>query len=187
MRDTSQQGLISHTAILNRLVQLGHEVLLPWADHLGYDLAYYVVEEHRNFGFFVHREAKLVRIQCKTGRLEKDGSCFVFNTVSVSAGKRGNLKKGYAGKAEYFAVYVPENGKVYMIAVNEAPGRTDMTLRFKSAGVVRSNGRQNWRVSYEEAVASGVKYNWAEDYEKTPSIQLHYLATSFHCAQRCAC
>jgi len=165
MKDTSQQGLISHTAILNRLVQLGFEVLLPWADHLGYDMAYYIVEEHRNFGFFVHRDARLVRIQCKTGRLAKDGSCFEFNTVSVSAGKRGNLKKGYVGKAEHFAVYLPENGKVYLIAVNEAPGRTDMTLRFKSAGVIRSNGKQNWRVSYEEAITSGVKYNWAEDYE----------------------
>ena len=60
---------------------------------------------------------------------------------------------------------MPENGKVYMIAVDEAPSKTDMILRFKSAGVIRSNGRQNWRVSYEEAVASGVKYNWAEDYE----------------------
>ena len=121
MKDTSQQGLISHTAILNRLVQLGFEVLLPWADHLGYDLAYYVVEEHRNFGFFVHREARFVRIQCKTGRVTKDRNCFEFNTVSISAGKRGNLKKGYMGKAEYFAVYLPENGKIYLIAVNEAP------------------------------------------------------------------
>ncbi len=56
-RDTSQQGLVSHTAVLNRLVQLGFEVLLPWADHLGYDLAYYVVEEYRSFGFFVHQES----------------------------------------------------------------------------------------------------------------------------------
>jgi hypothetical protein len=52
-----------------------------------------------------------------------------------------------------------------MVAVNEAPQSGSMTLRFKNAGVIRSNGRQNWRVSYEEAVASGVKYNWAEDYE----------------------
>jgi hypothetical protein len=165
MSDTSQKGLISHTAILNRLIQLEYEVLLPWADHLGYDMAYYIVEEHRNFGFFVPQEIQLVRIQCKTGRIAKDGSCFAFNTVSVSAGKRGNLKKGYAGKAEYFAVYLPENGKVYMIAVNEAPGRTDMTLRFKNSGVIRSNGKQSWRVSYEEAVTSRVKCNWAEDYE----------------------
>jgi PD-(D/E)XK endonuclease len=89
MRDTSQQGLVSQTAVLNRLVQLGFEVLLPWADHLGYDLAYYVVEEHRNFGFFIHREARLVRIQCKTGRLTKDGTCFEFNTVSVTTNSKG--------------------------------------------------------------------------------------------------
>jgi PD-(D/E)XK endonuclease len=164
-RDTSQQGLISQTAVLNRLVQLGFEVLLPWADHLGYDLAYYVTEEHRSYGFFVHRESYLVRIQVKTGRISKDGTCVEFNTVSVSAGKRGNLKKGYAGKAEYFAVYVPETGRIYMVTVNEAPKATDMTLRFKSAGVIRSNGRQSWHVSYEEALTSGVKYNWAEDYE----------------------
>jgi len=166
-RDTSQQGLISHTAVLNRLVQLGFEVMLPWADHLGYDLAYFVVEEHHSFGFFVHQEAHLVRIQVKTGRIAKDGTCFEFNTVSVTTNTKGSIhrKRGYVGKAEYFGVYVPDNGKVYMVAVNEAPQSGSMTLRFKNAGVIRSNGRQSWRVSYEEAVAGGVKYNWAEDYE----------------------
>jgi hypothetical protein len=164
MRDTSQTGLISHTAVLNRLVQLGYEVLLPWADHLGYDLAYYVVEEHRNFGFFVHREAHLVRIQVKTGRLTKDGSCFEFNTFSVTANRRGvNLKKTYVGKAECFAVYLPDNGKVYMIAVDEAPKSSDMTLRFKSAGLVRGNHKKTYTVPYEEI--NDLRFHWAEDYE----------------------
>lgn len=163
MGDTSQRGLMSHTAILNRFVQLGFEVLLPWADHLGYDLAYYVTEEHRNFGFFVHTESRLVRVQCKTGRLVKDGSCFEFPTVSVSAGKRGNLKKGYVGKAEYFAVYLPDNGKVYMIAVDKAPSRTDMTLRFKSAGLIRGNHKKTYIVPYEEI--KDPRFHWAEDYE----------------------
>ena len=167
MRDTSQQGLISHTAVLNRLVQLDYEVLLPWADHLGYDLAYQVVEEHRSFGFFAHQEAQLVRIQVKTGRIAKDKTYFEFNTVSVTTNGKGfhHRKRGYIGKAEYFGVYVPDIAKVYMISVNEAPQAGSMTLRFKSAGVVRSNGRQSWHVSYEEAVISGVKYNWAENYE----------------------
>lgn len=163
MRDTSQTGLISHTAVLNRLVQLGFEVLLPWADHLGYDLAYYLTTEERHFGFFVHREARLVRIQCKTGRLTKDGACFEFNTVSVSAGKRGNIKKGYLGKAEYFAVYLPENGKVYMISVDEAPKSTDMTLRFKGAGLGRGNRKRTYIVPYEEI--NDPRFHWAEDYE----------------------
>mgnify|MGYP001437010095 CR=1 FL=1 len=106
MKDTSQKGLISHTAVLNRLVQLGFEVLLPWADHLGYDLAYFVTEEHRNFGFFVHRESLLVRIQCKTARLLKDRSGLEFNTESTVSAKRGNRKNNYVGKAEYFGCIV---------------------------------------------------------------------------------
>ncbi len=40
-----------------------------------------------------------------------------------------------------------------------------MSLWFKSAGVVRSNGKQSWRVPYEKAINSNVKYWWAEDYE----------------------
>ena len=81
------------------------------------------------------------------------------------------MKKGYAGKAECFAVYVPETGKVYLVSINEAPKATDMTLRCKTAGVSRSNGKQNWHVSYEEALISGVKYNRAEDYEIEKAIQ----------------
>jgi hypothetical protein len=59
-----------------------------------------------------------------------------------------NRKANYRGKAEYFAVYSPDTRKVYMVAVNEAPNHS-MILRFKNAGVVRSN----------------VKYWWAEDFE----------------------
>ena len=140
-------------------------MLLPWADHLGYDMAYYSVEEHRNFGFFVHEEVRLVRIQCKTAWLSKDKSCLEFNTSTVSVRKQGkNKKTGYSGKAEYFAVYSPHTGKVYMLSVDEAV-KYNMILRFKSAGVIRSNGKQSLHVSYEEAANSGVKYWWAEDYE----------------------
>lgn len=165
MRNTSQQGLISQTAILNRLVELGYEVLLPWADHLGYDLAYYVSTEERYFGFFVHEASHLVRVQCKTAWLSKDETCLEFNTSTVSVRKNGkNKKSNYRGKAEYFAIYSPDTRKVYMLAVDEAT-KYNMSFRFKSAGVVRSNGKQSWCVSYEEAIISNVKYWWAEDYE----------------------
>jgi PD-(D/E)XK endonuclease len=169
MRDTHGVGLVSHTAVLNRLVQLGFEVLLPWASHLGYDMAYYVVEEHRNFGFFVHREAHLVRIQVKTGRLSEDGSTFDFNTVSTTPGKVKNKIKGYVGKAEFFAIYLPENGKVYMLRIDDLPSGGEkmsrMRLRFKSAGLLLGNGRSLRRVPYEEAVQMRYSVWWAEDYE----------------------
>ncbi len=163
MKDTSQQGLISHTAILNRLVQAGFEVLLPWADHLGYDMAYYSVEDNRNFGFFAHQEARLVRIQCKTAWLSKDGTYLEFNTSSVSPRKKGiNRKSGYRGKAEYFAVYSPDTGKIYIVPVDEAPDG-NMNLRFKAAGIMRAGRHHNYHVPYSQGIAD--KYTWAEDYE----------------------
>ena len=108
---TSQKGLVSHTAVLNRLVQLEYEVLIPWADHLGYDLAYYIIEEQLNFNFFVHRESQLVRVQVKTAWLSSDGCYLMFNTQSTVSAKRGNKKLGYEGKAECFAVYSPDTKK----------------------------------------------------------------------------
>ena len=89
---------------------------------------------------------------------------FEFNTVSITANRRGiNLKKTYIGKADYFAVYLPDNGKVYMVSVNKAPKSSDMTLRFKSAGLVRGNHRKTHIVPYEEI--KGPRFNWEEDYE----------------------
>ena len=102
MGDTSKQGMISQTAILNRLVQLGYEVLLPW-----YDLAYYIETEERHFGFFVHKESQLVRVRCKTARLSKDGGSLIFNTSTASFGGPGVWKKkssGYRSRADWFGV-----------------------------------------------------------------------------------
>ena len=151
MGDTSKQGMISQTAILNRLVQLGHEVLLPWSQHLGYDLAYYVETEERHFGFFVHKESQLVRVQCKTARLSKDGSYLEFNTSTVSMGGAGVWKKkqsGYRGRADWFGVYSPDTGKVYMVSVWEAPNASNMNLRL----LPPKNGQKKL-------------ITWAKDYE----------------------
>ena len=93
MGDTSKQGMISQTAVLNRLVQLGYEVLLPWRQDLGYDLAYYIETEERHFGFFVYRESQLVRVQCKTARFSKDDASLVFNTSTVSMGGRWSVEE----------------------------------------------------------------------------------------------
>jgi hypothetical protein len=121
-------------------VQLGFEVLLPWGDHLGYDLAYYVTSEARFF-----------RIQCKVAWLSSDGSYLIFNTSTVSAGGREMWKKkktGYEGRAEYFAVYSPDTGKVYMLSVSEAPKASSMRLRLQAT---KNNQEKNvkWASNYE--------------------------------------
>jgi hypothetical protein len=151
MGNTSRRGLEGQTAVLNRLVQLGYEVLLPWGDDLGYDLAYYVETEERNFGFFVHKESQLVRVQCKVAWLSDDGGYLIFNTSTVSARGRGVWKKkksGYEGRAEYFGVYSPDTGKVCMVSVSEAPRASSMRLRLQAS---KNNQEKNVK--------------WAKDYE----------------------
>ena len=151
MANTSQRGLEGRTSVLNRLVQLGFEVLLPWGDHLGYDLAYCVITEERHFGFFVHRENSLARIQCKVAWLSNDGNYLNFNTSTVSAGGREMWKKkksGYEGRAEYFCVYSPDTENVYMISVAEAPRTSSMRLRLQAP---KNNQEKNikWASDYE--------------------------------------
>ena len=150
MGNTSRRGLAGQTAVLNRLVQLGYEVLLPWGDDHGYDLAYYTETEERQYGFFVHKEIQVVRVQCKLAWLIKDRSCLVFNTSTASFGNTGVKKKrsGYRGRADLFGAYSPDTGKVYMVSVWEAPDASHMVLRLEAP----KNNQEK-----------GVK--WAKDYE----------------------
>jgi hypothetical protein len=107
--------------------------------------------EERNFGFFVHKESQLVRVQCKVAWLSDDGGYLIFNTSTVSAGGRGVWKKkksGYEGRAEYFGVYSPDTGKVCMVSVSEAPRASSMRLRLQAS---KNNQEKNVK--------------WAKDYE----------------------
>jgi len=141
---TSQKGLSATTAVLKRLVEKGYECLVPWGDHRRYDLAFVTTRQ----GFF-KKETQIWRVQCKLARLSSDGGYIVFNTASVIPGERGRraVKKGYEGDAEYFGVYSPDTGKVYLIFVHQAPNG-EMRLRLKKS---RNNQEQNvhWAKHYE--------------------------------------
>ncbi|HTK07000.1 MAG TPA: group I intron-associated PD-(D/E)XK endonuclease [Ktedonobacteraceae bacterium] len=143
---TQQRGLEGETAVLNRLVQLGYEVLHPWNRSLGYDLAYLVEKEEHHFGFFVFKTLEIVRVQCKMARLTKDKTCLIFSTSS--AAEWGRKKHNYHGKAEWFGVYSPDTGKVYMIKVAEAGKGSEMTLRLLPP---KNNQEKyiNWATNYE--------------------------------------
>ena len=143
---TQQRGLEAETAILNRLVQLGYEVLVPWNRSLGYDLAYLVEKEETHFGFFVFKTTEVVRIQCKRAWLRNDGAYLNFKTSG--AAEWGRKSHNYHGKAEFFGVYAPHSGKVYMIAVADAGQGSEMHLRLTPP---ENNQTKNIR--------------WAKDYE----------------------
>lgn len=141
--DTARKGLVTHLAVAQRLVELGFEVLEPVGNHLRYDLAYYVPAS-------AGEKAQLVRIQCKSARLSKDGTCLFFNTFNLGGeGKR--QRRGYHGQAEYFGVYSHELRKVYLIRVDECPVG-DTSLRLTPTG---KHGKNMY--------SAGVR--WAKDYE----------------------
>jgi hypothetical protein len=143
LADTARKGLAAHLAVAQRLIELGFEVLQPVGNYLRYDLAYYVPAGSGE-------KAQLMRIQCKSARLSKDGSCLFFNAYNLGGeGKR--QRRGYRGNAEYFGVYSHELRKVYLIHVAECPVG-DTSLRLIDTG-------KQWKNQYCSQV------RWAKDYE----------------------
>lgn len=139
---TQQRGLQGETAVLNRLVQLGYEVLVPWNRSLGYDLAYFTRKENGQ-----PNVQKLIRVQCKFAWLSKDGACLIFNTAAAT--EWGRKSHNYHGLAEAFGVYSPDTEKVYMVAIEETGQRgSHMMLRLTPP---RNNQYKNikWATKYE--------------------------------------
>lgn len=140
--NTARRGLIGQTIILAKLVELGKEVLLPWGDHLRYDVAYYEAGNAPDAG-------KLIRVQCKVGWFYDDGAGIEFSTMSVLVKPgRGHIRRGYRGEIEYFAVYCPENRKVYLVPVEDVPDCSKARLRLKTT---KNNQQQGilWAKGYE--------------------------------------
>ncbi|MEK6272524.1 MAG: group I intron-associated PD-(D/E)XK endonuclease [Actinomycetota bacterium] len=106
-------GQRTEAAILSELVRRGYSVLLPFGVNQRYDLVLELGE-------------RLLRVQCKTGR--RRGGCIEFSTVSVLSNRAGWFKRDYAGEADLFLVYWPENDRIYAVPVEEAP-RSHMSLR----------------------------------------------------------
>jgi hypothetical protein len=142
--DTARRGLATHLAVAQRLVERGYEVLQPLADHLRYDLAYYVPASRGN-DLSGGRSARLVRIQCKTARISKDQAYLRFNTANMTGGRRE--RRSYRGDVEFFGVYSPEIGKVYIVPVEAVP-KFSAQLRLKNP----KNNQEK-------------KIVWAKDYE----------------------
>jgi PD-(D/E)XK endonuclease len=118
--------------------------LLIWLKAL-YVYSFLVDKEETHFGFFKFRTVEVVRVQCKVAWLSKDGSYIAFNTHKLT--NRLTKKVSYHGIAEWFGVYSPDTGKVYMVAVSESRKGSDMKLRLHPT---KNNQEKN--------------VNWARDY-----------------------
>lgn len=126
---TREKGNLTEAEILAALVAAGYLVSVPFGAGHKYD-------------FVIDDSVRLLRVQCKTGRVHK--GALLFNSYSQSG--NGSTKQGYHGLADIFAVLNPETGEVYLVPV-ERFGTTGVTLRLTPtlSGQVQ---KINWAVDY---------------------------------------
>ncbi|MDQ6659985.1 MAG: group I intron-associated PD-(D/E)XK endonuclease [Chloroflexota bacterium] len=135
-RHPDRTGDISESAIITRLLRSGYVVLNPHGKNHRYDL---VIED---------ADEQFWRIQCKTGWMDEQQTVITFATASSynHAAKQKGWRH-YRGQCEYFAVYVEQLEKVYLVPV-EVVGVTSAKLRLTPT---KNKQEKNVR--------------WAKDYE----------------------
>jgi hypothetical protein len=97
----------------------GFLVTVPFGENTRYDL---VVDDG----------ARLLRVQCKTGRLRK--GAVVFNVCSSYAHHANPqvIKRSYEGEIDFFGVYCPETEDVYLIPIEDLPVKRQGKLRVET-------------------------------------------------------
>ena len=108
MRNTSHAGEVCRTQVIAALTLQGKTVLLPLGDFQRYDL---VIDD----------EGRFLRVQCKMGKLSNGAVSFHPCSVDSRSKQGGCIRKGYAGEVDLFGVYCPDNGKCYLVPVQDAP------------------------------------------------------------------
>jgi len=107
-------GLRTEVAIVAELVTRGYRILLPYGFNERFDLAL-------DLG-----DGRIVRAQCKTGRLRN--GVVLFSTRSVRTNSRHYIVRDYHGEADVFMVFCAATDQVYCVPVESAPKR-EMSLR----------------------------------------------------------
>ncbi len=125
-------GQRSEGAILAQLVGRGYRVLLPFGVNQRYDLV-------------LDSDGRFLKVQCKTGRLRN--GAIRFRSMSVQSNMNRTRVRSYAGEVDFFAVYCPENTRVYLVPADEVSPNNNY-LRVDPA---RNNQSKHVR--------------WARDYE----------------------
>ena len=122
MATPKEVGERSEGQILASFLKAGEVVVKPFGDSQRYDLV-------------LDRGGAFLRIQCKTGRLS-NGS-ITFNTCSTNWNT--GTRRNYRGEADFFAVYEPTAGTVYLIPVASV-GIKQAQLRVTAAKNGQSKG-----------------------------------------------
>jgi PD-(D/E)XK endonuclease len=128
-------GQRSEAIIQAELVKRGYRVLIPFGINHRYDLVLDCGE-------------RFVRVQCKTGRLRKDGA-IRFHAQSVRVNTRKTFVRPYLpDEVDLFLIYCPDTEKVYAVPIEEATTGGETALRVRPP---KNNQRRRvrWAADYE--------------------------------------
>ena len=100
---------------------------------------------NRRYDLVLDCGGRLLKVQCKTGRL-RDG-VVQFSSQSVQSNTQGTRTRSYTGEVNLFMVYCPDNKGVYAIPADEVPN-TGMYLRIDPPRNCQSK-RVRWASEYE--------------------------------------
>jgi hypothetical protein len=118
----------STIAVMAALQRLGYGIYIPFGENTRCDL-------------ILEREGELSRVQCKTGRLRKGAVVFALCSNYGHHRNPKTVRRSYHGEIDFFAVYCPETNGVYLLPIEDVPGKRQALLRVDPA-----RNQQNKRI-----------------------------------------
>jgi prevent-host-death family protein len=114
---SNRKGAIAEMKIATAATALGVPVLRPMTDHGRYDLAFEVGD-------------RILRVQCKWGALEEDGSVIKVNLQTCRHTPSGYVYGSYtADEIDLVAVYCDGLDRCYLLPISLVAGRRAIHLR----------------------------------------------------------
>jgi prevent-host-death family protein len=114
---SNRKGAIAEMKIAAAATELGVQVLKPMTEHGRYDLAFEIGD-------------RMLRVQCKWGALEDDGSVIKVNLQTCRHTPKGYVYGSYsANEIDLVAVYCGGLDRCYLLPVSLVCGRRAIHLR----------------------------------------------------------
>jgi hypothetical protein len=103
-------------AVMLALHEAGFALSVPFGENTRYDL---VIDDG----------GRLLRVQCKTGRLRDGAILFALCSCYGHHRNPGNARRSYDGEIDLFAVYCRETERVYLVPIDALGAKVQGTLR----------------------------------------------------------
>lgn len=110
----------STLAVMLALQDAGFALYVPFGENTRCDL---VIDDG----------IRLERVQCKTGRLRQGAVRFATCSCYGHHLRPRAARRDYEGQIDYFAVYCPETGGVYLVPIEDIAAKVNGALRVEPA------------------------------------------------------